>query len=135
MILERINTPSDLKKISVAEMNELAAEIRDLIIKRVNTIGGHLAPNLGIVDATIALHYVFNSPIDKIIYDVAHQCYCHKILTGRKDGFTDPCNYLKYTRKSIKEVGESVGFPQRKYFAKVFKSVFSVTPTQYREEN
>lgn len=97
MILEKINTPNDLKRIKIEEMNTLATEMRELIINKVNTIGGHMAPNLGIVETTIALHYVFNSPVDKIIYDVSHQCYSHKILTGRKDGYTDPDKYLKYT--------------------------------------
>ena len=97
MVLEKINTPEDLKKIEIAEMNALAKEMREHIINKVNAIGGHMAPNLGIVETTIALHYVFDSPIDKIIYDVSHQCYTHKILTGRKDGFTDIENYLKYT--------------------------------------
>ena len=97
MILDRINCPDDVKKLSVDEMKTLSNEIRELIINKVNTIGGHMGPNLGIVEATIALHYVFNSPEDKIIFDVSHQCYPHKILTGRKEGFTNPKNYLKYT--------------------------------------
>lgn len=97
MILDKVNSPQDLKKISVDEMKQLAHEMRELIIKKVNTTGGHMAPNLGVVELTIALHYVFNSPIDKIIFDVSHQCYPHKILTGRKDGFLNPENYLKYT--------------------------------------
>ena len=106
MVLERINTPEDLKKISVSEMENLATEIRECIIKKVDTIGGHMGPNLGIVEATMALHYVFNSPVDKIIYDVAHQCYTHKILTGRKDGFTDVDKYLKYTGFTAPEESE-----------------------------
>lgn len=97
MILDKVNTPQDLKKVEINELKILADEMRKLIIQKVNTIGGHMAPNLGIVETTIALHYVFNSPIDKIIYDVSHQCYPHKILTGRKDGYTNPENYLKYT--------------------------------------
>lgn len=97
MILDKINNPDDLKKLSLDEMNALAAEMRELIIKKVNTIGGHLGPNLGIVEATIAMHYVFNSPVDKIVYDVSHQCYTHKMLTGRKEGFIDSSKYLKYT--------------------------------------
>ena len=97
MILDKVSMPFDLKKLSVSEMKELAGEMRELIIKKVNTIGGHMAPNLGIVEATIALHYVFNSPIDKFIFDVSHQCYPHKILTGRKDGFLYEDKYLKYT--------------------------------------
>ncbi len=97
MILDKVNMPKDLKKLSIAEMKELASEMRKLIINKVNAIGGHLAPNLGIVETTIALHYVFNSPVDKFVFDVSHQCYPHKILTGRKDGFINPDNYLKYT--------------------------------------
>ena len=97
MVLNKINSPQDLKKRTIEEMETLARQMREVIIKKVNTIGGHMAPNLGIVEATIALHYVFDSPIDKIIYDVSHQCYAHKILTGRKDGYTNPENYLKYT--------------------------------------
>ena len=97
MILDRVNSPADIKTMTIEELNTLASEIRGLIIKKVNTTGGHMGPNLGATDATIAMHYVFNSPVDKIIYDVAHQCYTHKILTGRKDGFTNPENYYKYT--------------------------------------
>lgn len=97
MVLEKINNPSDLKNLNIEEMNTLSDEMRDLIIKKVNSTGGHLGPNLGIIEATVALHYVFNSPVDKIIYDVSHQCYPHKILTGRKEGFTDSDKYHKYT--------------------------------------
>lgn len=97
MILDKINTPNDLKDLTIDEMNTLADEMRELIIKKVNTTGGHMGPNLGIIEATIAMHYVFNSPLDKIVFDVSHQCYPHKILTGRKEGFTNPQEYLKYT--------------------------------------
>ena len=96
-ILNTINSPADVKKLSINEMKELASEIREVIIKKVNTTGGHMAPNLGIVEATMALHYVFNSPIDKFIFDVSHQCYTHKILTGRKEGFTDESKYYNYS--------------------------------------
>ena len=96
-ILNTINSPADVKKLSVDEMKELASEIREVIIKKVNSTGGHMAPNLGIVEATMALHYVFNSPIDKFIFDVSHQCYTHKILTGRKEGFTDESKYYNYS--------------------------------------
>lgn len=106
IILDKLNSPEDLKKMSFNEMKDLAGEIRELIIKKVNTIGGHMGPNLGIVEATIALHYVFNSPVDKIVYDVSHQCYPHKILTGRKEGFTNPDNYLKYTGYTAPEESE-----------------------------
>lgn len=85
--LDRINAPQDLKKFSINEMNGLADEIRQAILNRDSMIGGHVGPNLGIVEATIALHYVFDSPKDKIVYDVSHQSYPHKLLTGRKNGF------------------------------------------------
>ena len=97
MILDKINSPSDLKELSIDEMNSLADEMRELIIKKVNITGGHMAPNLGILETTIALHYVFNSPEDKFVFDVSHQCYPHKMLTGRKDGFINEADYLKYT--------------------------------------
>ena len=97
MILDKINSPDDVKKLSLLELQNLAEEIREAIIKKVNTTGGHFGPNLGIVEATIALHYVFNSPADKIVYDVSHQCYPHKMLTGRKEGFLEPEKYSKYT--------------------------------------
>ena len=97
MILDKVNTPEDLKNLSTSEMSTLADEMRELIINKVNTIGGHCGPNLGIAEATIALHYVFNSPTDKIVFDVSHQCYPHKLVTGRKEGFLSPENYMKYT--------------------------------------
>ena len=106
MILDKIYDSKDVKKLSIEEMNSLASEMRELIIKKVNTIGGHMAPNLGIVEATIALHYVFDLPNDKVIYDVSHQCYPHKILTRRKEGFTDPDKYLKYTGYTAPEESE-----------------------------
>lgn len=92
-ILEKINSPQDVKVLSYDEMRTLADEIRQGILTRVNVIGGHLGPDLGIVEATIALHYVFNSPVDKFVFDVSHQCYPHKMLTGRKLGFTNPLEH------------------------------------------
>jgi 1-deoxy-D-xylulose-5-phosphate synthase len=106
MILDKINCPKDLKTLNIDEMKELSQEIRALIIKKVNTIGGHMGPNLGIVEATIGMHYVFNSPNDKFVFDVSHQCYPHKILTGRKEGFQDPDKYLKYTGFTAPEESE-----------------------------
>lgn len=85
MILERIHYPSDIKKLSIQELYVLANEIREMIIDAVSANGGHLAPSLGVVELTIALHYVFDAPKDKIVWDVGHQTYAHKILTGRKD--------------------------------------------------
>ena len=95
IILDKINSPQDVKELTVEEMDILANEIRQGILTRVNAIGGHLGPDLGIVEATIALHKVFNSPIDKFVFDVSHQCYPHKMLTGRKDGFTNPLENLE----------------------------------------
>lgn len=86
-ILPNINTPADVKKLDNNQLDTLATEIRNAILNRDSIIGGHVGPNLGIVETTIALHYVFNSPTDKIVWDVSHQCYPHKLLTGRKEGF------------------------------------------------
>ena len=106
MILNKVNMPNDLKSLSLTELNKLADEMRELIIKKVNITGGHMAPNLGILETTIAMHYVFNSPVDKIVFDVSHQCYPHKILTGRKDGFLNEDDYLKYTGYTAPEESE-----------------------------
>ena len=89
MLLETINSPKDIKKLSLAELEQLAQEIREGILNRDSLIGGHVGPNLGIVETIIALHYVFDTPKDKIVYDVSHQCYPHKMLTGRWKGFFD----------------------------------------------
>ena len=87
MYLENINGPSDVKKLTIEEMNKLAAEMREALLKRASIHGGHFGPNFGMVEATIALHYVFESPKDKMVYDVSHQTYPHKMLTGRKDAY------------------------------------------------
>ena len=87
MYLEQINEPSDLRKFNDEQLNSLSQEIRNALIKKLSIHGGHFGPNLGMVEATIALHYVFNSPVDKLVFDVSHQSYCHKMLTGRKDAF------------------------------------------------
>ncbi len=87
-MIEKINSPCDIKTLSYAELDMLASEIRRVIIDTVSENGGHLASNLGMVEATIALHTVFDSPKDKIIFDVGHQCYAHKLLTGRFDRFS-----------------------------------------------
>ena len=97
MILDKINSPQDVKKLSLEEMKELASDIRKGIINRVNKIGGHLGPDLGIVETTIAMHYVFNSPKDKFVYDVSHQVYPHKMITGRKHGFLYSEDFDKIT--------------------------------------
>lgn len=87
-LLDRIGNPQELKSFSTKELSLLAKEIREVIINTVSRTGGHLSPNLGVVEMTIALHYVFNARSDKILWDVGHQCYAHKILTGRKDDFS-----------------------------------------------
>lgn len=101
-VIEKINSPSDLKKLGMSELNMLASEIRQLIIDTVAETGGHLASNLGVVELTIALHYVFDAPHDKIIWDVGHQCYTHKILTGRREAF-----------RTLRKRGGISGFPKR----------------------
>ena len=93
MLLENINSPKDLKSLNLQELTQLSDEIRKVLLQKLSTTGGHIAPNLGMVEVTVALHYVFNSPIDKIIYDVSHQSYVHKILTGRKNAFLNPQDY------------------------------------------
>ncbi len=101
MLIENINGPQDLKKLSIPRLKELAGELREIIIETVATNGGHLASNLGSVDLTVALHYVFNSPADKIIWDVGHQAYAHKLLTGRYGAFS-----------GIRQYGGISGFPK-----------------------
>ena len=87
MIIDRINSPADVKKLNSDELVALAADVRKGLMNRLSKRGGHFGPNFGFVEATIALHYVFDSPKDKFVFDVSHQCYTHKILTGRKDAF------------------------------------------------
>jgi len=100
--LNNINSPQDLKKLTLEEMGRLAGEVRNRIIETVAKTGGHLAPNLGVVELTIALHYVFDAPKDKIIWDVGHQSYAHKLLTGRRDRF-----------HTLRTYGGISGFPKR----------------------
>ena len=87
MYLEKIKSPDDVKKLNIEEMKSLAAEMRKALIEKLSVHGGHCGPNLGMVEATIAMHYVFDSPEDKLVFDVSHQTYCHKMLTGRNDAF------------------------------------------------
>ncbi|MFZ0394160.1 MAG: 1-deoxy-D-xylulose-5-phosphate synthase [Terracidiphilus sp.] len=84
-VLDSIQSPADLKRLNFAQMTQLAGEIRDFLIQTLSKTGGHLGPNLGVVELTLALHYVFNSPSDKFLFDVSHQAYTHKILTGRRE--------------------------------------------------
>lgn len=105
-ILDGIKSPQDLKKLSTKELSRLAREIRALIIDVVAKNGGHLSPNLGVVELTLALHYVFDAPRDKIIWDVGHQCYTHKILTGRKEEFSTLRKYEGLCGFPCREEGE-----------------------------
>lgn len=85
--IERINEAADVKKFKVEELDQLAEEIREALFNRLTKIGGHFGPNFGMVEAEIAMHYVFHSPVDQFVFDVSHQSYPHKILTGRKAGY------------------------------------------------
>ena len=101
-VLDAVNSPADLKGLTSSELSKLAEEIREEIISTVSNCGGHLAANLGVVELTIALHSILDSPRDKIIWDVGHQTYAHKLLTGRRDQFA-----------SLRQYGGLSGFPRR----------------------
>ena len=103
MVLDKIKKENDIKELSEEELQILASEIREFLIEKISVTGGHLASNLGVVELTIALHLSLDFPKDKLIWDVGHQSYTHKILTGRKDGFDELCKY-----------GGMSGFPKRK---------------------
>ena len=102
-LLDRIDSPADLKGLSLDELETLAGEIREQIISTVSKTGGHLAPSLGAVELAIALHYVFDTPRDKIVWDVGHQAYAHKLITGRRERFD-----------TLRTYGGISGFPKRK---------------------
>lgn len=93
-ILNKIKSPEDVKKLTIEELNHLASDVRDALFNRLTKVGGHFGPNFGIVETEIAMHYVFNSPVDKFVFDVSHQSYTHKMLTGRKSGYIDD-NHFK----------------------------------------
>lgn len=101
-LLPNIHDPSDLDALAISDLQQLAEEIRDFMVEKISRTGGHLSPNLGIVELTLALHRVFNSPIDRIYWDVGHQAYVHKIVTGRQDGFD-----------SLRTFGGMTGYPSR----------------------
>ncbi len=105
MILDNVNSPKDLRNLSFQQLETLAAEIRQVLIHKMSISGGHFGPNLGVVEATIALHYVFNSPVDKIVFDVSHQSYVHKILTGRKAAYLN--DDVKWSVTGYTNPGES----------------------------
>ena len=100
MLINNIKSPKDLKKLSRPELKGLAKEIREFLIESVFETGGHLSSNLGAIELTIAIHYVFDAPNDKIVWDVGHQTYTHKIITGRKDMMS-----------SLRKKGGLSGFP------------------------
>ncbi len=97
MILKNIKSPKDLKKLTIDELKTCSDEIRNVLLQKMSNVGGHVGPNLGVVELTTALHYVFNSPEDKIVFDISHQSYTHKMLTGRLDGFIRPDKYKTVT--------------------------------------
>jgi len=101
-ILDQIQDSSNVKKLTLPELEKLCAEVRQVILETVSRCGGHLASNLGVVELTVALHYVFSLPKDKVVWDVGHQSYTHKLLTGRKDGFD-----------GLRQYGGLSGFPKR----------------------
>ena len=101
-ILQELKTPQDVRKLTVRDLETLAAEVRSFMIKHVSKTGGHLAPSLGTVELTLALYHVFNFPTDKLVWDVGHQAYTHKILTGRRDRFA-----------TLRTKGGITGFPNR----------------------
>ena len=103
MILDKINGPADVRKLTYGQLELLAAEIRRFLIEKTSKHGGHLASNLGVVELTIAMYRVFDFPKDKLIWDVGHQSYTHKILSGRKGGFDD-----------LRQYGGISGFPKRR---------------------
>lgn len=103
MYLEAINNPADIKKLEVSQLQTLADETRSALINKISKAGGHQGPNLGVVELTVAIHYVFDSPRDKIVFDVSHQCYPHKILTGRKH----------FLMKHILEMLQAIQIPVR----------------------
>ena len=100
--LDGINSPDDVKKLNIKELNALSEEIRRFLVDSVSKTGGHLASNLGVVELTVAIHKVFNIPKDKIVFDVGHQAYVHKLLTGRRNAFS-----------SLRRFGGMSGFPKR----------------------
>ena len=99
--LDKVNSPQDIKNMTVDELDLLAKDIRKFLVRSVSQTGGHLASNLGVVELTLALHKVFDSPKDKIVWDVGHQSYVHKIITGRKDNF-----------KNLRQFNGMSGFPK-----------------------
>ena len=101
MDLKKITDPSFLKELDIRQLNQLADDIRKFLINNISKTGGHLSSNLGVVELSIALHYVFESPKDKMVFDVSHQTYPHKMLTGRKDAYLYEEHYDDVTASTI----------------------------------
>ncbi|MBQ6554905.1 MAG: 1-deoxy-D-xylulose-5-phosphate synthase, partial [Firmicutes bacterium] len=99
--LDKINSPKDLKKLDLKQLGLLSEDVREFLVNSVAQTGGHLSSNLGVVELTLALHYCFNCPRDKFVWDVGHQAYVHKLLTGRKEDF-----------KTLRQFGGMSGFPR-----------------------
>ena len=108
-LLDSINSPADVKRLPEAELPTLCEELRRFLIERISQSGGHLASNLGVVELTVAIHRVFDTSKDRLVFDVGHQCYTHKILTGRKDGFQSPDSE---ERPGFRRLGGVAGFPK-----------------------
>ena len=124
MILDTINNPNDIKNIPEDQLPELAEEIRSFLIRKISKTGGHLASNLGAVELTMALHLAFTLPEDKLIWDVGHQSYTHKILTRRREGFDN-----------LRRYGGLSGFPKRSESDCDVMSLIPVTvPHRYRQD-
>ena len=111
MYIEKIHSPADLRKLEVSELKAVADEVRDAVLNRVSRHGGHVGPNLGFTEATVALHYVFDTPTDKLVFDVSHQTYPHKILTGRAHGFLDDAD-----TRAISGYSSPIESPEYDYF-------------------
>ena len=120
-LLDQINFPSDLRKLKKNQLNQVSKELRTELIEVVSETGGHLGAGLGVVEMTVALHYVFNTPKDKLVWDVGHQCYPHKIITGRKEkirtlrkgvGFLDSPKDLKVNTIPLVQHTAQLQFPQ-----------------------
>ena len=111
MYIEKIHTPADLRKLEVSELKIVADEVRDAVLNRVSRHGGHVGPNLGFTEATVAMHYVFDTPTDKLVFDVSHQTYPHKILTGRAHGFLDDAD-----TRAVSGYSSPIESPEYDYF-------------------
>ena len=122
MVLEKIHKENDIKNLSPEELTMLADEIRQFLIEKISVTGGHLASNLGVVELTMALHLVFDLPQDKLIWDVGHQAYTHKLLTGRKAGFDE-----------LRKYGGMSGFPKEKR-ANVMPLIQGIVPLLFLQD-